>query len=68
MDEEEKAILEEKLIECYRIKGITFNDETIYKEKMINGRKEKVFKESIDMPILENLYQILRRYRKDKNI
>ena len=68
MDEEEKAILEEKLIECYRIKGITINDETLYKEKMINGRKEKVFKESIDMPILENLYQILRRYRKDKNI
>ena len=68
LDEEEKAILEEKLIECYRMKGITFNDESLYKEKVINGKEEKVFKESIDMPILENLYQILRRHRKNKNI
>ena len=50
------------------MKGITFNDESLYKEKVINGKEEKVFKESIDMPILENLYQILRRHRKNKNI
>jgi len=68
MDEEEKAILEEKLIECYKIKGITFDDESLYKEKIINGKTEKIFKESIDMPILENLYQILRRYRENKSI
>lgn len=65
MDEEEKGLLEEKLIECYKMKGITFDDESLYKEKIINGKKEKVFKESIDMPILENLYQILRRHRKN---
>lgn len=55
MNEEEKAIIEEKLIECYRIKGITFDDKTLYKEE--NG--EIVFKQSLDMPILEDLYSIL---------
>ena len=30
LDEEEKAILEEKIIELYDLKGITFEDETIY--------------------------------------
>ena len=59
MDEEEKAILEEKLIECYRLKGITFEDESLYKVKNINGNIEYVFKESIDMPVLEDLYNIL---------
>lgn len=59
MDEEEKAVIEEKLIECYNLKGITFDDETLYKEKFIKGQKEKIFKESIDMPILEDLYNIL---------
>ena len=30
MDEEEKAILEEKIIECYKEKNITFDDESLY--------------------------------------
>ena len=55
MSEEEKALLEEKIIECYKLKDITFEDESLYKEK--DG--VKVFKESIDMPILEDLYKIL---------
>lgn len=59
MDEEEKAILEEKLIECYKLKGITFDDESLYKEEVVNGKKEKRFKQSVDMPILEDLYNIL---------
>ena len=33
MDEEEKAILEEKLIETYKQKGITFNDDNLKKIK-----------------------------------
>ena len=33
LDEEEKGILEEKIIEVYRLKGITFNDNTLYKNK-----------------------------------
>lgn len=59
MNEEEKALIEEKLIECYKLKGITFDDETLYKEVFKNGQKTKVFKESVDMPILEDLYNIL---------
>ena len=66
MDEEEKAIIEEKLIECYKLKNITFDDETLYKEKIINGIKYKVFKESKDMPILEDLYNILGDTEKTK--
>lgn len=66
MNEEEKAILEEKLIECYKLKGITFEDETLYKKNLVNGRKEKVFKESKDMPILEDLYNILGDTEKTK--
>ena len=60
MDEEEKAILEEKLIECYKNKGINFDDDSLYK---IKGG-EKVFKESIDMPVLEDLYNKLLFYFK----
>ena len=66
MDEEEKAIIEEKLIECYKLRNITFDDETLYKEKIINGIKYKVFKESKDMPILEDLYNILGDTEKTK--
>lgn len=59
MNEEEKAIIEEKIIECYRRKGITFDDETLHKFKMVNGQYQKTFRETKDMPILEDLYNIL---------
>lgn len=59
MDEEEKAIIEEKLIEVYKLKGINFDDESLYKEININGEKKIIFKENKDMPILEDLYNIL---------
>ncbi len=55
INEEEKGILENKIIECYKRKGINFNDITLYKMK--NGKK--IFKESKDMPRLEDLYNIL---------
>ena len=58
MNEEEKAILEEKIIKCYKQKGITFDDKSLFKE---NINKEVVFKESKDMPILEDLYKILEQ-------
>lgn len=54
LDEEKVAILEEKLIEVYRKKDITFDDNSLYKIK--EGRR--TFKESEDMPILEDLYNI----------
>ncbi len=64
MDEEEKALIEEKLIETYKEKGITFNDDSLYKNE-----KEKIikkFKEPKDMPILEDLYHILEKDEKTK--
>lgn len=66
MNEEEKAIIEEKIIECYNLKGITFDDETLYKEVTINGDKKRSFKQSDDMPILEDLYNILGDTEKTK--
>ena len=59
MDEEEKAIIEEKIIECYKLKEITFDDDSLYKEKVIEGERKIVFKQSNDMPMLEDLYNIL---------
>ncbi len=58
LNEEEKALIEEKLIETYHTKDITFNDDSLYK---INQEKilGKEFKSSRDMPILEDLYEIL---------
>ena len=62
LDEEEKALLEEKLIETYKTKGITFDDDSLYNKKF--GKKE--FKKSKEMPILEDLYNILERDKKTK--
>jgi len=63
MDEEEKAIIEDTLIEVYREKGITFDDATLYKKKE-NGKR--VFKSTNDMPILEDLYRILGKEKRTK--
>ena len=68
LDEEEKAILEEKLIICYNEKGITFDDKTLY-----NIEKDKIninpsFKGTKQMPILEDLYRILGRDIRTKNL
>ena len=57
LNEEEKALIEEKLIETYRIKNITFDDETLYKKDKNKILKE--FKTTKDMPILKDLYNIL---------
>ena len=54
IDEEEKAILEEKIIEMYKNKGITFDDKSLINEK---GN----FKRSRDMPILEDLYNVFEK-------
>ena len=63
LNEEEKAILEEKLIECYKEKGITFEDKSLYKDY-----KNRIFKESKDMPILEDLYNIFGKYKETKKM
>lgn len=63
LNEEEKAILEEKIIKVYELKNITFDDTSLYiedEEKIISKR----FKTSRDMPILGDLYNILKNDEK----
>ena len=66
LDEEQKAVLEEKLIACYKEKGITFDDKTLYKKQEEKITIKPIFKESKDMPILEDLYNILVKDEKTK--
>lgn len=66
MDEEEKAILEEKIIECYAKKGITFDDESLFKKDENKVTITKIFKTSYDMPKLEDLYHLLEQDPKTK--
>ena len=66
INEEEKAILEEKLIELYKLKNITFDDKSLYKESNDKMNINPIFKESKDMPILEDFYNLLDRDEKTK--
>lgn len=59
MDEEEKALLEEKLIEVYKLKGINFDDKSLLNENF-------EFKNKKQMPILEDLYYILGQDERTK--
>ena len=59
LNEEEKAILEEKIICVYKEKGITFDDKTLFKQEKNKISIKPIFKESKDMPILEDFYKIL---------
>ena len=65
LNEEDKAILEEKLIETYKEKNITFDDESLfnYNNDSILGKE---FKKENEMPILEDLYNILGKDEKTK--
>ena len=69
INEEEKSIIVEKLIETYKRKGINFDDETLYKENdrdKINIKRK--FKETQDMPILEDFYNILAEDKKTEKL
>ena len=61
-----KAILEEKLIELYKEKNITFDDKSLYKESENKINIKPIFKESKDMPILEDFYNLLDKDEKTK--
>lgn len=62
LDEEEKGLIEEKIIQTYEKKNINFDDKSLYK----NNENKKIFKETIDMPILEDFYNILGEDEKTK--
>ena len=66
LEEEEKALLEEKIIETYNLKGINFDDNSLYKKT--NKNKIKNFKEKRDMPLLEDLYNILIQDKRLKKL
>ena len=59
INEEDKAIIEEKLIEVYKNKGITFDDKSLFKENKNKIQIRPVFKDAYDMPILQDFYDIL---------
>ena len=60
LNEEEKALIEEKLIETYKNKNINFDDKSLYKKE----NKKIIFKNKKDMPILEDLYNNLKKDKK----
>ena len=67
LNEEEKAFMEEKIIETYKRKKITFDDKSLYKEM----EKEKIqikpiFKDSREMPTFSDFYQVLKEDEKGK--
>ncbi len=61
LDEEKIALLEEKLIEVYREKGITFDDASLYKQ---DEKGNMIFKSSKDMPILQDVYEAFEKDEK----
>ena len=66
LNEEEKALLEEKIIITYKKKNINFDDESLYKTIRKNNKIKKEFKSQKDMPILEDLYNEIRNDEKTK--
>lgn len=62
LSEEEKSILEDKIIECYQEKEITFDNNSLYlgeqKGKLVSKR---LFKSNTDMPLLGDLYKIISK-------
>ncbi len=68
LNEEEKAILEEKIIKLYEKKKITFDDESLYKKGNSKVNIKPVFKEAEDMPVLSELYEILGEDERTKNM
>ena len=68
INEEEIALLEEKIIECYKLKDITFDDNSLYKKDNKKINIKPIFKEEKDMPILEDLYNLLGQDEKTKKL
>lgn len=59
LNEEDRAILEEKIVELYNKKNINFDDKSLYKYDNKKISIKPIFKESKDMPILEDFYNLL---------
>lgn len=68
MSYEEGIFLEEKIIECYLKKGITFDDNSLYKNSKDKIIINKVFKDFSEMPILSDLYECLNSKDETKRL
>ena len=65
INEEEVALLEEKIIKCYKNKNITFDDKSLYEKEEEEKIQIKLkFKNTRQMPILEDLYKLLEKDKK----
>ena len=64
----EKILLEEKIIECYALKGINFDDNSLYINDDKKVRIRRVFKSSKDMPLLHDLYNCLEKDDETKDL
>ena len=60
MNEEELSILEDKLIVTYKNKGIDFDDRTLFIQNKERFSLKPIFKSNKAMPILEDLYNVLK--------
>jgi len=68
LNEEEKAILEEKLILLYEKRQINFDDKSLYKKEKNKINIKPVFKEAADMPILSEFYEILGQDKRTRGM
>jgi type IV secretory pathway VirB4 component len=68
LNEEEWSILEEKIIETYAKKEITFDDKTLYSSSNENFSIKPKFKNHTQMPILGDLYEILKEDKRCNKI
>ena len=66
LNEEEKALIEEKLIQTYNNKNINFDDKSLFKEIKTNKKTKKEFKGPKEMPLLEDLYEVLGKDERTK--
>ncbi len=65
----EKAYLDEKLVECYAGREITFDDNTLYDDTPTDRISVKRrFKSAGQMPILEDLYKLLKKDTKTEKL
>lgn len=62
LDEDKVALLEEKIIQVYNKKQITFDDSSLYKKDYKSGKLK--FKTAKEMPILSDLYEELGKDEK----
>ncbi|MBQ9266843.1 MAG: ATP-binding protein [Clostridia bacterium] len=69
MSVEEEALLEEKIVECYAEKGITFDDNSLFVGSDNGSFLEKrKFRDSSEMPTISDLYAILKKDKKAKRL